>query len=89
MIKQWVLSPLAEAEKISERQSSICDLLKIKKPLDSFRKKLSQLPDLERLVNKVFVYSVKNVAKQVYFENVQQTKLREFKALLKWFKMVE
>jgi len=34
------------------------------------RFKLAKLPDLERVLTKVFTYSVRNAVKAIYFENV-------------------
>lgn len=44
------------------------------------------MPDLERIITKVFSYSVKNAVKAIYFENVSFSKLRELKQLLKHFR---
>ena len=50
--------------------------------LEEFRKGTEKLPDLGRLLAKVFTYSVKDSVKAISFENVHHQKLREFKLLL-------
>jgi hypothetical protein len=54
--------------------------------VELFRGKLSKIPDLERLLAKVFTYSVKDSTKAVMFENVSYLKLIEFRDLLTHFK---
>jgi hypothetical protein len=48
---------------------------------DVLRSKLAKLPDLEKLVAKLYTYSVKHKVKAIYFENVSLIKMREFKQL--------
>lgn len=43
---------------------------------------MAKLPDLEKMLAKVFVYSVRNTAKAVHFEQVEFLKLKEFKQLI-------
>jgi hypothetical protein len=44
------------------------------------------LPDLEKLLAKLYTYSVKHKVKAIYFENVSLIKLREFRTVLRHFK---
>jgi hypothetical protein len=47
---------------------------------------LGRLPDLERIVNRLYHYSVKTIAeKAVYLEDVNSTRLREFRELMEHF----
>ena len=85
-IKRWLLSPLLDPEKINERLDAVEDLMKLNLQVDLFRSKLSKLPDLERTLAKVFIYSVKDTTKAIYFEKVQFQKLKEFKILMQNFK---
>jgi DNA mismatch repair ATPase MutS len=81
-IRKWLLSPLIDPFKINERLDAVEEIMRFPANLTAFREKLSQLPDLEKILAKVFVYSVKNTFKAVTFENVQFQKLKEFKILL-------
>ena len=47
---------------------------------------MGKQPDIEKLMAKIFTYSIKNKVKAVYFENVSLNKLKEFRLLLKTFK---
>lgn len=40
---------------------------------------MSRLPDLEKLLAKIFTYSVKHSVEAIYFEDVNLQKMREFK----------
>lgn len=56
---------------------------------DKLRSKLSKLPDLEKLLAKIFTYSVKHSVDAIYFEDVSLTKMREFRLLLNCFKNLD
>ena len=53
---------------------------------DVFRTKLGKLPDLEKLLAKLYTYSVKHRVKAIYFENVSLIKLKEFRLVLRQMK---
>lgn len=49
------------------------------------RSKLRSMPDMERLLAKIFTYSIKHRIKAIYFEDVSLKKLTEFRVLLQTF----
>ena len=53
------------------------------------RAKFGRITDLEKLLAKIFTYSVKHKTKAIYFEDVSLQKLKEFKTLLMAFKDIE
>lgn len=57
-LRKWLLSPLLYPEKINDRLDAVEDLMKMPLQLDLFRSQLEKLPDLERILARVFVYSV-------------------------------
>jgi len=69
-------------DKINERLDSVSDLIAYQHETDRFLNNVSKLPDLEKLLAKVFTYSIKHRVKAVYFEDVSLIKLREFRTLL-------
>ena len=83
MLRKWILSPLVDPEKINERLDAVEDLVNMPVDLAKFREKLGSLSDLERIMSKVFLYSVKNEFRIVSFDNSHFSKLKEFKTLLK------
>lgn len=85
-IRKWLLSPLICPYKINDRLDAVEDLTKIPVHLNTFRERMSKLMDLEKILAKVFVYSVKSTFRAVTVENVSFAKLKEFKLLLTQFK---
>jgi len=53
---------------------------------DKVRDDLKRLPDLEKLLARVFTYSIKHRCKAIYFEDVSLIKLKEFRTLLNTMK---
>jgi hypothetical protein len=43
---------------------------------------MRSLPDLEKLLARIFAYSIKHRIKAIYFEDVSLKKLTEFRSLL-------
>lgn len=52
------------------------------------RARLGKLPDLEKLLAKVFTYSIKHCVKAVYFEDMSIQKMREFREVLACLKNI-
>ena len=65
------------------------DLIQYQYETDSIRAKMSRLPDIEKLLAKIFTYSIKHRVKAVYFEDVSLIKMKEFRTLLKTFRLVD
>ena len=47
------------------------------------------MPDVEKLLAKIFTYSIKHKQNAVYFEDVNLIKMKEFRLLLSTFKAAE
>ena len=69
-IRKWLLSPLIDTLKINERLDAVEEIMRFPANRNAFRERLSFVPDLEKILAKVFVYSVKSTFKAVSFENV-------------------
>lgn len=80
-LRRWLLSPLTDIKRLNERLDAVEDLMEHQFESDVLRSKLAKLPDLEKLVAKLYTYSVKHKVKAIYFENVSLIKMREFKQL--------
>lgn len=50
---------------------------------------MQKLPDLEKLLARIFTYSIKHHVDAIYFEDVSLTKMKEFKTLLDCFKNLD
>ncbi|GLH02763.1 Probable DNA mismatch repair protein Msh6 [Gryllus bimaculatus] len=53
LLRQWICSPLCNIESIKSRQEAISDLRDNSSVVKEVREKLSQLPDLERLLTSI------------------------------------
>ena len=69
-MRKWILSPLLNPVEINDRLDAIEDLMRMPLQVENFREQLKKLPDLEKILSKVFVYSVEQPRKAVYFEKV-------------------
>lgn len=83
------MAPLMNVAKIQERQDAVADLTRLQFETDCVRAKLGKLPDVEKLLAKVFTYSIKHRVKAIYFEDVSLNKMKEFRTLLKTFKQTQ
>lgn len=88
-LKRWLMAPLMNIAKIRERQDAVADLTQLQFETDCVRAKLGKLPDVEKLLAKVFTYSIKHRVKAIYFEDVSLNKMKEFRTLLKTFRQTE
>ena len=89
MLRKWITSPLLDAEAIKERQDAVDDLLKNMDVADYFRERLGKLPDIERMVNKIYNLSSKQRMAGVYFEDFAKNRLKDFLAFLKELRKIE
>ena len=83
------MAPLLSVDKIEARLDAVEDLMQHQSTTDILRASLAKLPDLEKLLAKIFTYSIKHSVKAVYFEDVSLIKLKEFRQLLQVLKNVE
>ena len=84
-LRRWLVAPLNNVEKINARLDAVEDLMTAVHETDLVRYELSRLPDIEKLMARVFSYSIKHKVKAVYFEDVNLAKMQEFRKLLNAF----
>lgn len=89
LLKKWLLAPLMDIDAINERLDAIEDMNRHPDLLEAFRNNMAKMPDIERMMNKLFTYSVRQNVKAIYFENISFQKLKEFRHLLRNFKEIE
>lgn len=82
LMKRWVVAPLKDSAKINDRLAAVTDLVENQMLLDKFQAKLGKLPDIERMLSKVFTYSQKSSVKAIYIDIAVLSRLDEFYALL-------
>lgn len=83
------MAPLMSVEKIENRLDAVNDLITFQSETDTLRARFAKLPDLEKLLAKIFTYSIKHSVKAIYFEDVSLQKMKEFRTLLNCFKDIE
>ncbi len=57
LLKRWVCGPLKDAKKVNERLDAVTDLVLNEMTRDRLHAKLKKLPDLERMLSKIYTYS--------------------------------
>lgn len=87
LLKTWLARPLCLADSVRERQDAIAGLRgdHLSQVLE-FRKELSRLPDMERLLARVFASSEsngRNANKVVLYEDAAKKQLQEFISVLR------
>jgi len=74
-----LLAPLYCKQRIEERFDAIEDLIAEENATCKVRINLKKMPDLEKLLAKIFSYSIKHSVDAIYFEDVSLIKLKEFR----------
>ncbi|XP_054801883.1 DNA mismatch repair protein MSH6 isoform X2 [Prosopis cineraria] len=87
LLKTWLARPLYHLEKIKERQEAVAGLRGVNLPSSlEFRKALSRLPDMERLLACIFSSSEasgRNANKVVLYEDAAKKQLQQFVSALR------
>ncbi|GKC87724.1 DNA mismatch repair protein MSH6, partial [Tanacetum coccineum] len=82
LLKSWLARPLYDVASIRERQEAVAGVKGVNLPHTlGFRKKLAMLPDIERLLARVFSCSEangRNASKVVLYEDASKKQLQEF-----------
>ncbi|SBT70759.1 DNA mismatch repair protein MSH6, putative [Plasmodium malariae] len=88
-LRRWVCSPLLNCKKINERLDVVDFLRKNEHILSLIRLKMKKLPDIQRLLNKICVQASQSERGAVFFDNIVNTKLKEFVTFLNAFKEID
>lgn len=87
LLKSWLARPLCHVESIKERQEAVAGLKGVNLPSAlEFRKALFKLPDMERLLARIFSFSEasgRNADKVVLYEDAAKKQLQEFISALR------
>ena len=84
LLRRWLTLPLLNTFHIEQRLNAIEDLEKFSIQRKNVASDLKKLPDLEKLVNKLYHYAVKttSASKAIYFEDISTNRLKEYRMLL-------
>jgi DNA mismatch repair ATPase MutS len=73
---------LKDPKKINDRLDAVTDLVNNDMLRDKLHAKLKKLPDLERMLSKIYTYSQRSSVKAIYIDISVITRLDEFYTLL-------
>ena len=88
MLKRWTVSPLQDVTKIRERLNAVEELVGKKHLRRDLQKRLTSLPDIERILTKIYTYSVKTKVKAFWVDAQALTRLDEFYGLIETLREV-
>ena len=88
-MKRWLVGPLKDKRRIDERLDAVSGFVANKQLRKGLSAALKKLPDLERLVTRIYTYSVKSHVAAIYIDMKVLTRLSEFYDLIKVFKAVK
>ncbi|KAL3517379.1 hypothetical protein ACH5RR_019968 [Cinchona calisaya] len=92
LLKEWLARPLCHVESIHERQDAVTGLKGVNQPFVlEFRKELSRLPDIERLLARIFASSEaigRNANKVILYEDAAKKQLQEFISALRGCELI-
>lgn len=77
-MKQWILNPLSDKLEIEARLDIVDDLISNYDCVNMFRNTAAKFTDLERLVAKIYKFSMQSNSKAIYFEDFAKTRIQEF-----------
>lgn len=86
MLKRWVVGPLKDASKIENRLDAVQDFVDNQPLRKNLQNLLAQIPDIERMISRIYTYSVKTSVAAIYIDMTALNRLTEFYSLLKIFK---
>jgi DNA mismatch repair protein MSH6 len=89
LLKRWIVSPLKDVEKINHRLDAVTDFVRNDMMRDKLQAKLKKVPDLERMLSKIYTYSQKVSVKAIYIDVSVIMRLDEFYNLLSILKKVK
>jgi len=82
MLKRWTVSPLQDVDQIRNRLDAVEELAGDAKFRKALMARLIRLPDVERILTKIYTYSVKSKVKAFYIDAMALNRLDEFYELL-------
>ena len=86
MLKRWTVSPLYDVAQIEQRQDAVSDLVQNKPLHELISAALGKIPDIERMLTRIFTYSIKSKIKAFYVDAQAIKRITEFHTLLTVFK---
>ena len=89
MLERWITAPLLNTAKIQARQEAVQDLLNNMKVVEYLQEGLKKLPDLERMIGRIYSYISRKRVISMTFEESMQLRLKNFLNFLGELRKVE
>ena len=84
MLKRWLCAPLLDVVAINDRLDAIEDLHNIENFGEEFCTGMRKIPDLERLLTRIYNYGVKQAERVIIFEEVSLVRLRDYQMTMNY-----
>ena len=88
MLKRWTVSPLYEVQKIRDRLDAVHELVGKGKLRKDLQNRLKSLPDIERILTRIYTYSVKTRVKAFWIDAQVLKRLDEFYGMVETMREV-
>jgi DNA mismatch repair protein MSH6 len=85
-LREWVLRPLASIAQINARLDAVTELMQHNEAVNNARSAMSKLPDLERLLQKIYQHAQSQSSEAIMYENVGKKRAKDFFTTLDGFK---
>jgi DNA mismatch repair protein MSH6 len=89
LFKKWITSPLLDPNQINSRIEAVDDLINNHEIADCFQDKIRKLPDLERMINRVYNLTDRKRLMSHHMEDFALNRLKDFLAFLPELKKVD
>eukprot|EP00744_Colponema_vietnamica_P022287 GILI01031999.1.p1 GENE.GILI01031999.1~~GILI01031999.1.p1 ORF type:complete len:855 (+),score=230.63 GILI01031999.1:192-2567(+) len=89
LFRRWLSRPLKSTAGINARLDAVDDLNRNPDIRDLLRTRLGKLPDIERLLNRIHLFSLQQDKGAVFFEDVNQGKLKLFAQVVEALQALE
>ena len=89
MFRKWLVSPLLDEKEIEERLQAVEDLISNQDIADYYQSQIKDLPDLERLITRIYGLAGKKRMVMMKFEEFVKNKLLDFLNILDKLEKVE
>ena len=81
-MRRWVVNPLASPDHINMRLDAIQNLVEDESLLPKIVSRLKKLPDLEVLLSRIYMYSIKTSERTLTIDLAVVNKLEEFAKMI-------
>ena len=88
MLKRWTVSPLCDVDQIRNRLDAVEELVQNETMRKELQERLQTLPDLERILTKIYTYSVRGKVNAFYMDKQSKKRLGEFYDMLATLKEI-